>query len=135
VQIRIFLEAYCELLLLSLRRDRSARAMAILSQSQVPTSAARFGPLEEERIVMAVDRSLRSALRIFPLPVHCIERAMVLQVLLSRRGIWAAMRIGVLKDGKALLAHAWIECNGYSLTTSRPHAGTYKLLVARPEEF
>ncbi len=45
--------------------------------------------------------------------VKCLARALTTQVLLSRRGYPAELRIGVVKkENNQLLAHAWVESNG-----------------------
>jgi len=42
-------------------------------------------------------------------PMRCLQRALVLQWLLSQRDIVAELRIGVRKDEIGLCAHAWLE--------------------------
>ena len=41
----------------------------------------------------------------------CLRKAIALMWLLHRRGMAATLRIGVVKDGGALRAHAWVDLN------------------------
>jgi hypothetical protein len=47
-----------------------------------------------------------------PESVTCLRRALVAQSLLERDGRPADMRIGVMKTGTELKAHAWVEHDG-----------------------
>jgi transglutaminase superfamily protein len=42
----------------------------------------------------------------------CLRRALVVAVMLRWRGVGARLRIGVVKSGPGLLAHAWVETEG-----------------------
>ena len=42
----------------------------------------------------------------------CLSRSTTLWWLLRRQGIASELRVGVRREGKALEAHAWIECGG-----------------------
>jgi hypothetical protein len=47
---------------------------------------------------------------------HCLTRAMVLEILLRRRGYPAEIKIGVARDDSGkLIAHAWLHCEGLVL--------------------
>lgn len=50
-----------------------------------------------------------------PYRATCLRQSLALWWLLRRRGIPAELRIGVRKDGDALLAHAWVEQEGAPL--------------------
>ena len=64
---------------------------------------------ELNRVIWAVNLASRYQLG----GVKCLARALATQVLLSRRGYPAELRIGVLKEeNNQLLAHAWVESNG-----------------------
>lgn len=39
----------------------------------------------------------------------CLRRALVLALVLRRRGVAARLRVGVARSGHGLLAHAWLE--------------------------
>ena len=45
-------------------------------------------------------------------PMSCLRRALVLQRMLSRRGIPTQLRIGARKEPSGLAAHAWLEFAG-----------------------
>jgi len=62
-----------------------------------------------DMIAWAVTR----ASQYFPGANTCLVQALAAQILLSRRGIPARLRLGVFKDdGDDLKAHAWVETNG-----------------------
>ncbi len=46
---------------------------------------------------------------------NCLQRSLVLWLLLGRAGITAEVRIGVRKESDQLRAHAWVECDGVVL--------------------
>lgn len=74
-----------------------------ISQPAGPTSVT------VGRIVWAVEAASRS----MPGEVKCLARALTTQVLMSRCGYLAQLRIGVAKDEQGTLqAHAWIEHQG-----------------------
>jgi hypothetical protein len=45
----------------------------------------------------------------------CLRRSLVLQKMLSKRGIATELKIGVRKEAGQLSAHAWVEYQGKSL--------------------
>lgn len=45
-----------------------------------------------------------------PLPATCLPQALLLEVLLKRRGHAPCLRIGVRRVNGATDAHAWVEC-------------------------
>ncbi len=55
-------------------------------------------------------RRIEQAARICPLPVTCLVQTLVSKTLLAGCGYPAVVRIGVLKSGGELHAHAWLEC-------------------------
>lgn len=60
----------------------------------------------------------------------CLPQALATQWLLHRRGDAAVLRVGVARDGDALLAHAWVECGG-EVVVGGAQAAAYQVL-ARP---
>ena len=73
-----------------------------------PTSRTSHGTADSRRIAWAVDAAARSVLI-----DNCLARALAAQVLLTRLGHDAEIRIGVARkpDG-SLVAHAWVESGG-----------------------
>jgi hypothetical protein len=78
--------------------------------------------LGREGRVCALDMNLERTARLvdalfrqYPLHPSCLKKSLVLFGLARRRGLPAQLRIGVRKDGGALLAHAWVECAGRTL--------------------
>lgn len=51
-------------------------------------------------------------------PNNCLVRSFVLQSLVSKRGISSDLRIGFLKKGNCLEAHAWVEKDGVPINDS-----------------
>ena len=46
----------------------------------------------------------------------CLVQAMTAQKLLKREGISSTLYLGVKRDGKEMLAHAWLRCGEYYVT-------------------
>ena len=59
-----------------------------------------------------LQRLVRIAARYRLSPATCLPRALALRAMLRRRGIPAALEIGVRKDGERLRAHAWLVHDG-----------------------
>jgi hypothetical protein len=67
----------------------------------------------------AIDREHRRlfdfvavAYDVLPFPATCLRQSLVLHGLLQRRGLPSHVRFGVVKNGQALAAHAWVEGGG-----------------------
>ena len=45
-------------------------------------------------------------------PMQCLPRALALRRMLTEWGIAADLRLGVRREGDALVAHAWVEHQG-----------------------
>jgi len=86
---------------------------------------------DELGAVSRLARLVGVAARNHLLPLHCLERALVLQVLLRRRGIATELRIGVRREGGALDAHAWLERAGVPLGEPSSTRERYATLAAR----
>ena len=59
-----------------------------------------------------LQRLIRGAASLHPLPVACLERSIVLRQMLRRRGVEAELKIGVRREGEKVRAHAWLEHDG-----------------------
>ena len=59
-----------------------------------------------------LQRLAAAVFRRAPWRMTCLKQALVLLVLLRRRGLPATVRIGLATHGDALRAHAWIEHRG-----------------------
>jgi hypothetical protein len=58
-----------------------------------------------------------------PVASLCLSQSLLLRALLRRRGLDAALRIGVHKEGGVFDAHAWVELDGRALAqASTAHA-------------
>src|SRR5258708_4712671 len=76
------------------------RVVATMKAARRPGGPPRVAP---ERIAGIVDAVLSL------LHAHCLTKALVLQRMLARRGFASEVVVGVAADGRALLAHAWLE--------------------------
>jgi hypothetical protein len=61
---------------------------------------------------LRLGRFVAVAYDVLPLPSTCLRQSLVLHGMLERRGVASRLCLGVAKQGPALEAHAWIECNG-----------------------
>jgi hypothetical protein len=64
-------------------------------------------------------RFTAAAYRLLPVPSTCLRESLVLCALLNRRGANARLCLGVDKNGAALAAHAWVECEGVASEGAR----------------
>ena len=56
-------------------------------------------------------RFVAVAYEILPFPATCLQESLLLHALLARRGVESRVCFGVARNGTALDAHAWIECD------------------------
>jgi hypothetical protein len=83
---------------------------------ETPLGARFVDRSSVEKVVWAVG----SAGRLLPWARTCLTEALAAQVLLSRRGHQATLRIGVVKgEGEQFLAHAWVESGGAAVIGGR----------------
>jgi len=75
----------------------------------------KYSPGIDHDAARAAARAIQRIADALPMTVHCLDRAVALCWLLSSRGLSAALRIGVRKDGGSLAAHAWVEHDGEAL--------------------
>lgn len=76
---------------------------------------------EAERVARLVAAAARHHLY----PVKCLTRSLVLWRLLALRGLPSELRIGVRKEERTLLAHAWVEHGGARLEAGVPAPGRF----------
>lgn len=91
-----------------MRHVQSALAWQQSCSGRQTTSAAHA-----EAVALA--RLVDIAARHGPYKAKCLPRSLVLQWLLARRGIDAALRLGVRRTAAAIEAHAWLEHRGHPL--------------------
>jgi hypothetical protein len=68
------------------------------------------------------------------LPMHCLQRSLVLQSFLTQTGREAQLKIGVHKQRGNLQAHAWVESGGIQLPEAPPMGGLFAPLVPYAQE-
>jgi Transglutaminase-like superfamily len=106
------------------------RARWLLARRELPEAVAalrgaRSRPAADPdpvRCAVAVER----VLRLLPADSRCLVRSLVLLALLERRGLGAALVIGVLPEPE-FAAHAWVEHRGRALLAPGP-AGAGRLV-------
>lgn len=80
--------------------------------SRPPKCVNRFADPDMPTLVGA---AVGQALRRFPSQSLCLPAALAAQQMLRRRGIASAVRLGVLREGERLFAHAWVEVDGKAI--------------------
>jgi len=91
-----------------------------------PSESGQSGEIELARLV---DIASRHHLR----PMRCLQRAVVLQGFLVRRGRETELRIGVRKQQGRMHAHAWLETAGTPLAESPEIAALFLPLAPARE--
>ncbi|MFN3648526.1 MAG: lasso peptide biosynthesis B2 protein [Armatimonadota bacterium] len=115
-------------------RLRAERAVAIAlrpapdAATAVPQALVRSQWVSVRRCHARVHRGAEA----LPGEVTCLPRALALFWLLRRRGIPAALRVGVCKEEGALLAHAWVELHGIAVGEAGGVPGRYRAFPAVP---
>jgi hypothetical protein len=70
-----------------------------------PRRSNRFAVDEVSRVAWAVERVGNNPW----MNALCLPRALAAQAMLRRRGVASRLCLGVARDGKQLIAHAWVE--------------------------
>jgi hypothetical protein len=82
---------------------------------RVPSGTAAHNASAAAREYQRLLRFVAVAYEMLPFPSTCLRRSLVLYGLLERRGMPSRFCLGVAKEGQALAAHAWIDCDGVAL--------------------
>lgn len=143
---RLLLEAWWTLLAASARLRLAARRTLTRALASVPhgvppevagTSSGNSTPgsgksagtsqpgTSQAAVALAVSRAAAHHLW----AMTCLPRALALQRMLARRGIAAALRIGVRKEAGTLAAHAWVEVGGLALGEPEEIAERFRALL------
>lgn len=77
-------------------------------------------------------RFVAVAYEILPFPATCLRQSLVLYGLLERRGVPSRFCVGVAKDGSALAAHAWIDCEGVAHDAAATAFSELRTLAVTP---
>ncbi|MEM8598314.1 MAG: lasso peptide biosynthesis B2 protein [Bacteroidota bacterium] len=88
---------------------RTVQRLVEAKPGPVPPVSTRDGAPYQRRVVAAVESVGRRLLGDKP----CLVQALVAQRLLRQGGYETSLHLGVAKDGRKLLAHAWLERDGY----------------------
>ena len=81
--------------------------------------------------IAGVYRAVRWAYRLLPLSSTCLKTSLVFCDMLTRRGVRAELRIGVMKTSDGVASHAWVE-DDLGATLTDPLAGFFPLPLSRP---
>jgi Transglutaminase-like superfamily len=90
-------------------------SFAQLERRLAPAPAGRTPEDAEEAAAGRLVWSVAAAARHHLYPMRCVPRALTLRWLLGRHGIPSELKIGVLRQGDALTAHAWVERAGRAI--------------------
>lgn len=105
----------------------------LLTRSDYPTTEAFDSPAEalkyRRRVIGAVQTIGKRLLGDKP----CLTQALVVQHLLRTKGYETALRIGVTKEGRELLAHAWLERDCQVIIGGGTSAQYVPLVPVEPE--
>jgi hypothetical protein len=91
------------------------RALLERCAPPIPRTGATGGPPGSRDTAQRIARLVAIAATRGAYRANCLRQSLALWWLLKRRGIEAALRIGVRKEGGALQAHAWVEHEGVPL--------------------
>lgn len=123
----LFLRASVQLLWIRLVLLRRFRQPAVLG---VCEPAATSSPVTPEDLARA-----RCYARWLDVAAHrqltrasCLARSLALHQWLRQEGLPSCLRIGVLKDGDTLRAHAWVELGGLIVNDRQSVAERFRLL-------
>lgn len=74
-----------------------------------------YGKCDAEKIKL-IARVMHRIKRYLPFRFKCLTAAFIAKYLLKKEKIESTLYIGVGKSDDKLNAHAWLECNGYTVT-------------------
>ena len=97
---------------IALRVMPFSRLLHRLRRAQSDSTAVAVDGALAAREYQRLRRFVAVAYEMLPFPATCLRQSLVLYGLLERRGVASRFCVGVTKDGSALSAHAWIDCDG-----------------------
>ncbi len=104
-------EAYWRLLRAGYRMVRSKEDL-VDAGAVGQSSRLRPAPDVDHAWIESRARFVNAAARLPFDWAHCLQRSMALQNWLADGGVYADLRIGALRDGDEVKAHAWLEYDG-----------------------
>jgi hypothetical protein len=110
-------EAWWTLLVSSIRLRLAPRGALARALRRSPP-ADSLSPMPDRAAsgdTVAVAAAVASAAAHHAWTMRCLPRSLALLRMLDRRGVPAALRIGVRKRGEQVAAHAWVEVGGVAL--------------------
>lgn len=98
--------------IIGLRRRAMNRLLRLARQ---PRLASRRASPEQQNRLAELTWVSDAVFRRWPGGLTCLERSLILLLLLRRRRIGAEVKIGLTKHRDTLQAHAWLEQDGRSI--------------------
>ena len=114
---------------LSLRIGGFNKTKAFMSHF-IPAESSR-GSLDEVKIEKAnvISRMVSIAARVGPYRANCLKQSLLLWWWFARQGISSEIKFGVQKThGEPFGAHAWVECDGASLSNYKDYKQQFSVL-------
>jgi hypothetical protein len=91
-------------------------ALKVIPFSRLLQRLSRVSPQTPDAVarvdVHRLTRFVVVAYGLLPVPTTCLRQSLVLHALLERRAVRSHVCLGVARNGGALDAHAWVECDG-----------------------
>lgn len=99
-------------------------------KSKITLAKAESAPkstwsLPVQSVVESMHVSVQAAARVQFWQATCLPRSIVLADMLVKKGINAAVILGVNKNGHALASHAWVEVNGVMVCEPESVSGEF----------
>ncbi|MEW6124384.1 MAG: lasso peptide biosynthesis B2 protein [Pseudomonadota bacterium] len=99
------------------------RLLAGLMGASVPRDAGAAGDARRVASGLALARRVQRAAAAVRPQATCLVQAVALWLLLRRRGLDGHVRLGVLREGEALRAHAWVDVAGVTVLGGQEAVG------------
>jgi hypothetical protein len=112
----LLVECWLELLVATVAIRRRPGMLRSLVQ-EPPAEGTRASEVELRQLLKWVDRAASLHFK----HMTCLERAVALQRVLTRRGVAARLEIGARKCESEWETHAWVSVNGLSLDAQQLH--------------
>lgn len=106
-----FIEAWFWLLIFDIRLRTQPFPKLQAYAAQLATHSS-LSPEQTRKLLFSINNAVDHARYNHLYPMTCLRRSLALQKMLSERGISTELKIGVQKDAKQIIAHAWVEYQG-----------------------
>lgn len=101
-------------------RVAGASAVARATHEAMTAAPSSSTELEANEVdPWLLQRALARAKRAWPLPVRCLQTALVYRAMLRRHGLDGQVQVGVKTEGRDLEGHAWVVVGDYTIDEDR----------------